>query len=52
MVLEAVDRLFREMIQAAVRYRRIHGHEVCMVLRYAGERNVSSRRERPCSWLK
>ena len=42
----------RDRMAAAARYRRTQGHEVWMVLRYVGERNVSRRRVRPSSWLK
>jgi len=42
----------RDRMAAAARYLRIHGHAVWMVLRYAGERNVSRRSVQPSGWLK
>jgi hypothetical protein len=47
-----VEAALRDRMAAAARYRRTQGHEVWMVLRYVGERNVSRRRVRPSSWLK
>jgi hypothetical protein len=43
---------FRERIAAAERYRKIHGEAVWIVLRYVGDKNVSSNNVLPSGWLK
>lgn len=44
--------VLQESIAAVVRYWSIQEHEVWIVFRYVGERNVSRRRVLPCGWLK